>query len=261
MAAVEKNGFALWYVHEQTPEVCMAAVKGEGEASVLGLVHEQTPEICMVAVRQDGEALEYVRARTPEICTEAVKQNARALQFVLVRELDAIPLALRLEVAGGRHEAFSDRPLDTPAYSPLDTLAKDGVEAVRVRVAENPYTCHNTLSMLARDEREAVRVAVAGNPSTPPELLAELKNGLAMAKIPTKVGSVDITPEQRQALQEGKSVTLSGLVDKAGSVHETTHVIFDKKAGKVKLMQEKSKFQSQKINATPARSRQSKFKI
>lgn len=240
----------------------MAAVKGEGEASVLNLVDKQTPEICMVAVRQDGEALEYVRERTPEICIEAVKQNARALQFV--HELDAIPLALRLEVAGSRHEAFNYSPFDTAPYSPLDTLAKDENEAVRVRVAENPHTCHNTLYALARDKREceAVRMAVAGNPSTPPELLTELKDGLeGMSKIPTKVGNVDITPKQRKALQDGKSVTLSGLIDKAGNVHKTMHVAFDREAGKVKLTQEKNQSPKAKVKAAPARSRQSKFRL
>ena len=42
-------------------------------------VKEQTPEICLEAVKQNGYALEYVQEQTPEICLEAVKQNGGTL--------------------------------------------------------------------------------------------------------------------------------------------------------------------------------------
>ena len=65
---------------EQTPEICLEAVKQHGWA--LKFVKEQTPEICIEAVKQNGYALEYVKEQTPEICLEAVKQYGWTLQFV-----------------------------------------------------------------------------------------------------------------------------------------------------------------------------------
>ena len=43
---------------------------------------EQTSELCMAAVKQNGQALEYVKKQTPEICMAAVKQGERALEYV-----------------------------------------------------------------------------------------------------------------------------------------------------------------------------------
>ena len=43
---------------------------------------EQTPDICMAAVRQNGLALQFVKEQTPDICMAAVRQNAMALQYV-----------------------------------------------------------------------------------------------------------------------------------------------------------------------------------
>ena len=52
-------------IKEQSPEICMAAVKRNGHA--LQFVKEQTPELCLVAVRQNSDALKFVRNKTPEI--------------------------------------------------------------------------------------------------------------------------------------------------------------------------------------------------
>jgi hypothetical protein len=46
---------------------------------VLQFVKEQTPEICIEAVKQIGYALEFVKEQTPEICLLAVKQNGMTL--------------------------------------------------------------------------------------------------------------------------------------------------------------------------------------
>ena len=59
LAAVNQNGYALQYVHEQTPGICLAAVNENGCA--LKYVHEQTHEICLAAVNENVRALEYVR--------------------------------------------------------------------------------------------------------------------------------------------------------------------------------------------------------
>ena len=80
MTAVRQNGRALQYVKEQTPELCMAAVRQYGYA--LKFVKEQNPEVCMAAVRQNGLALYYVNEQSPELCMSAVCQEGRALEYV-----------------------------------------------------------------------------------------------------------------------------------------------------------------------------------
>jgi hypothetical protein len=80
LMAVQKNGYALEYVKEQTNEICMAAVQRNGSA--LEYVKEQTNELCLLAVQQDGWALQFVKNQTEEICLTAVQQNGYALGFV-----------------------------------------------------------------------------------------------------------------------------------------------------------------------------------
>jgi hypothetical protein len=47
----------------------------------LAWVDEQTPEICLEAIRMDGMALRYVEEQTPEICRIAVSKNPRATMY------------------------------------------------------------------------------------------------------------------------------------------------------------------------------------
>ena len=70
----------LEFIDNQTPELCMVAVKNDGWA--LEHVKEQTPELCMMAVKNDGRALQFAKEQTPEICLAAVKNDATAIQFV-----------------------------------------------------------------------------------------------------------------------------------------------------------------------------------
>jgi len=56
---VEENGWVLEYVKNQTPEICLVAVKHKGYA--LQFVKEQTPEICFIAIKQDKDVQQFVR--------------------------------------------------------------------------------------------------------------------------------------------------------------------------------------------------------
>ena len=73
-------GDVLLYVKEQTPEICLKAVKQNGLA--LYFVKEQTPEICLAAVKQNGYAVEFVEKQTYEICEAAVNQNCWAADYL-----------------------------------------------------------------------------------------------------------------------------------------------------------------------------------
>lgn len=47
LEAIKKDGFALKYVENQTPDICLAAVQQIGNA--LRYVKNQTPDICLGA--------------------------------------------------------------------------------------------------------------------------------------------------------------------------------------------------------------------
>jgi hypothetical protein len=80
LEAVKQDGMALQSVKKQTPKLCLEAIKKNGRA--LRFVKEQTPELCLAAIKKNGRALRFVKEQTPELCFEAVKQNGMALEFV-----------------------------------------------------------------------------------------------------------------------------------------------------------------------------------
>ena len=79
LEAVKENGFALQFVKEQTPEICIEAVKQNG--TLLQYVRKQTPEICLEAVKKTGTSLQYVKEQTPEICLEAICNSMDAIRY------------------------------------------------------------------------------------------------------------------------------------------------------------------------------------
>ncbi len=58
LKAVERNGYALRYVKDQTEAVCLKAVEADGYA--LQYVKDQTEAVCLKAVERNGDALQYV---------------------------------------------------------------------------------------------------------------------------------------------------------------------------------------------------------
>lgn len=75
----------LQYMHNQTEEVCLRAVKQNGMS--LKDVKYQNDEICLAAVKNNGLALQYVKNQTEEICFEAVKENREALMYVKDKDI------------------------------------------------------------------------------------------------------------------------------------------------------------------------------
>lgn len=84
-------GITLQYVDDsiKDEEICLAAVKQNGEA--LRYVPDilRTRDMCLEAVTKDGLALAYVPGilRTEEMCMAAAKQNRRALIYVTNAEI------------------------------------------------------------------------------------------------------------------------------------------------------------------------------
>jgi hypothetical protein len=91
--AVQRNGFSLQYVKEQTEEICKLAVRQYGFS--LRHVKDQTEELCKLAVRQNGYALRDVKIQTEEICKLAVQQYGCALKFVKDQTEEICKLAVR----------------------------------------------------------------------------------------------------------------------------------------------------------------------
>ena len=67
LQSVKEDGYgALNFVIEQTPELCLAAVKEN--AWNLEYVKEQTYALCFEAIKQDGSILRIVKEQTYELC-------------------------------------------------------------------------------------------------------------------------------------------------------------------------------------------------
>jgi hypothetical protein len=91
--AVQKDGYALKFVKNQTEELFKLAIQHNG--GVLQFMKDQTEEICKLAVQQDGWALKYVIDKTEEICKLAVQQYGRALKYVDHQTEEICKLAVR----------------------------------------------------------------------------------------------------------------------------------------------------------------------
>ena len=65
---VKKNGRALYYVKNQTTEICLAAVKENGCA--LEFVKKQTEEICLAAFEQNEKSIKYI---SPDLIVKAFR--------------------------------------------------------------------------------------------------------------------------------------------------------------------------------------------
>jgi hypothetical protein len=80
LEALRQDGYSIRYVKNQTPELCLEAVKKNGRA--LRYVNTQTEEMCMIAVRQESYTLIDVKNQTDEICLEAVRKNHDVIQYI-----------------------------------------------------------------------------------------------------------------------------------------------------------------------------------
>ena len=69
---VKRDGLMLREVKEQTPEICMEAVRQNSWA--LQYVREQTEEMCLMAVERDVNVLSFVKNLTPKIREIASRQ-------------------------------------------------------------------------------------------------------------------------------------------------------------------------------------------
>ena len=67
------------YVKHQTEELCIEAIKGDGEA--IKYVKDQTEAICLEAVKENGKAIRFIYNKSNPIYFEAVK-DMRSLKYI-----------------------------------------------------------------------------------------------------------------------------------------------------------------------------------
>lgn len=70
---VSKNGSLLRIIKNQTPKICMEAIKNYPQG--LYYVNNQTEELCMTALQLNHNTLVYIKDQTPEICFTAVSKD------------------------------------------------------------------------------------------------------------------------------------------------------------------------------------------
>ena len=68
------------YIKEQTPELCLEAVKKYGAS--LEYIKEQSDDICFAVVKKNGFMIEQVKEQKEDICIEAIKENPWSLKFI-----------------------------------------------------------------------------------------------------------------------------------------------------------------------------------
>jgi len=56
----------------------------------LKYVKNQTEEICLAAVKQNGEALKYVKNPTEEICLTTLNQNIEAIKYIDIKRFPRV---------------------------------------------------------------------------------------------------------------------------------------------------------------------------
>ena len=77
--AIKQSGYAIRFIQDQTPELCIIAVR---DSSCLKYIKQQTPEICLEAIKHNSWQLEYVLEQTPKLCIIAVTHSYQCKQLV-----------------------------------------------------------------------------------------------------------------------------------------------------------------------------------
>ena len=80
LKAVKKNGYAIRYISNPSPEVQIEAVKQDGNA--IQWISNPSPEVQIEAVKKNGYAIRFISNPSPEVQLQAVKQYGNAIQWI-----------------------------------------------------------------------------------------------------------------------------------------------------------------------------------
>ena len=72
---------SIWLEGEYNIELIKKVIL-YGNVNIITHIKERTLEICLAAVKRNGQALEYIKEQTLEICMAAVQQCGLALKYV-----------------------------------------------------------------------------------------------------------------------------------------------------------------------------------
>jgi hypothetical protein len=226
MAAVKQDGYALKYVKEQTPELCMAAVKQNGYA--LQFVKEQTLELCMEAVQEDGSALRFVKEQTPELCMAAVKRSGWVLEFVK----DQSP---ELCMAAVKKSGYALRVVKEQTPELCMTAVKRSGYILRFVKEQTPEICMEAVKQdgwalefvkeqtpelcveaVKKTNGRALRFVKEQTPEICLEAIKQDGYGYQYInfekfEIPSKISNVKLSNEQRIGLLKGETIELKDV--------------------------------------------------
>lgn len=94
---VKTNGLLLHYVQEQTPEICMAAIKNN--ESAFKYVKNQTNELCIKALKLNPYIIMHIRDQTTELCEMAIDMSPGVLKYINNQTQELCMRAIKLDPA------------------------------------------------------------------------------------------------------------------------------------------------------------------
>jgi len=80
LAAVQQNGFAIYYIENPSEAVQLAAIRQDGYA--IQFIEKPSEALQLAAVHQDGTAIQYIRKPSEAVKLAAVRQTAWAIEGV-----------------------------------------------------------------------------------------------------------------------------------------------------------------------------------
>jgi hypothetical protein len=109
---VSRDGNILQEIEEQTPDVCLAAIKQNPKS--IRYVKDQTEELCDIVVSQCGYSVQYVRNPTFKNAIRSVKVTPKSLQYLSKKMPELCMLAV---VANGDALAFVEEQTDELCFA------------------------------------------------------------------------------------------------------------------------------------------------
>jgi hypothetical protein len=246
------------------PDVLAQLAKGSEAVRLEVARNLSAPPKALARLAKGGEAVRLVVARNPSTPPKSLARLAKgdsAVVGALAINNPSISLASLHELAASEDKAISSAA--EKAATRKSSLAEFGDVGITIEqrlalqngkrimlsiVREKNGAVHDKI--YARFDRETNKLTLLPDTvfymeggelkSTTPTLTADREKAMEAApKQPllAKIGDVEITPEQRLALQRGERIVLSNVKDKKGTVHDTVYVTFDRKTNKLKLQQ------------------------
>jgi len=92
--AVRQNGLALQYIHEQTEDLCLEALRQTSDAVMFVAPNWQTDRVCLYALEQNSLFFPNIHAPTDQMKRLALMEDGHILQWIRPMTVDYCKLAM-----------------------------------------------------------------------------------------------------------------------------------------------------------------------